>query len=293
MDLSVIVVNYKTPELTLAALESVMASQTDFTVEVILIDNASHDGCLERVRAELPSVSIIANAENLGFSTANNQGIRAATGRYVLLLNSDTVIPPDCLQIMLVFMEEQPRVGASGCKIVLPDGSLDPACKRGFPTPAASFYYFIGLADRYPRSSKYNYYHMGQLDADEAGPVDCLMGAFLLVRREAIEQVGLLDESFFMYGEDIDWCYRFKEAGWGIQYYPQTTITHYKRASSHRKPVKLIYEFHRAMYLFYRKHYRRRYPLPVTLLMYAGIAAKLLLSLAKNKLLPPKPGGAF
>jgi len=281
MDLSILIVNYNTRELTLAAIRSVYASVTDYRYEVILIDNHSSDGSVEAIRRTYPQVKLIMNAENVGFARANNQGIRQASGRYILLLNSDTVIQPDTLDIMLDFMDRHPKVGASGCKVVLPDGSLDKACRRGFPTPSASFYYIMGLSKLFPHVPRFNQYQLGYLDPDEEYPVDSLVGAFMLVRREAIDQAGLLDESFFMYGEDIDWCYRLKQAGWQI-YYPKTSIIHYKGAGKKYKPPRIVYEFHRAMILFHRKHYHKNYSWIVNFTIYAGIWLKLWLALTIN-----------
>jgi hypothetical protein len=285
MDLSILIVNYNTCDLTLEALRSVYASATSRVYEVIVIDNASQDGSVEAIRAEFPQVRLIENAENAGFAKANNQGIRIARGRYVLLLNSDTIVERDTLETMLSFMDGHPEVGASGCKVVLPDGSLDKACRRGFPTPANSFYYAFGIAKLFPNHPRFNGYQLGHLDPDRDYPVDCLVGAFMLVRRETIEQVGGLDEQFFMYGEDIDWCYRIKLAGWRIHYYPYARIIHYKGASSRKKPFKILYEFHRAMWLFHRKHYRKRYNFLVNWCVYTGIGVKFALSLLQNRLI--------
>lgn len=283
MDLSIIIVNYNTRELTLQCLQSVFASSTVYGYEVILVDNASTDGLVAETEQRFPQVRIIVNDQNLGFSKANNQGINVALGRYILLLNSDTVIQPDSLQTMLRFMDEHPEVGVSGCKIVLTDGSLDKACKRGFPTPSASFYYAFGFSKLFPSVPRFNQYQLGYLDPNQEYPIDCLVGAFMLVRKAAIDQVGMLDEDFFMYGEDIDWCYRIKQGGWVNYYYPRTSIIHYKGASSRRKPFKIIYEFHRAMILFHRKHYRAKYPWIVNWLVYTGVALKLSLSVVRNK----------
>lgn len=282
VDVSIILVNYKTPELTLSAIESVYQSISEYHYEIILVDNHSCDGIVERVRSAYPQVRVIGNEENAGFAKANNQGIRIANGRYVLLLNSDTIVRTDTLDVMVSFMDGHPQVGASGCKVVLPDGSLDKACRRGFPTPSASFYYAFGFSKLFPNVPRFNQYQLGYLDPDESYPVDCLVGAFMLVRKEAIDQIGLLDEEFFMYGEDIDWCYRIKQAGWEIFYYPQTSITHYKGASSRRKPFKIVYEFHRAMWLFHRKHYQKKYLPWVNGLVYFGIVVKFLAALIKN-----------
>ncbi|NOU73876.1 glycosyltransferase [Paenibacillus sp. LMG 31458] len=288
MDLSIIIVNYKTRDLTLACIESVLSSCTAYKFEIILVDNASDDGMLQVVSELHPQVVCIANTDNVGFSRANNQGIRIAKGRYVLLLNSDTIVQPDTLDVMLRFMDENPAVGASGCKIVLPDGSLDKACKRGFPTPSASFYYAFGFSKLFPNSPRFNQYQLGYLSSDDEYPIDSLVGAFMLIRREAIEQVGVLDEEFFMYGEDIDWCYRIKEAGWVNYYYPRTQIIHHKGASSRRKPFKIIYEFHRAMILFHKKHYRKKYSWLTNAMVYAGVSLKFILSLVRNKLRPAR-----
>ncbi|KQX51928.1 glycosyltransferase family 2 protein [Paenibacillus sp. Root444D2] len=288
MDLSIIVLNYKTRDLTLACLESVFSSATSYIYEVILIDNASNDGIIHATTEQYPQVVFIANTDNVGFSRANNQGIRIAQGRYVLLLNSDTIVESDTLDVMLRFMDENPTVGASGCKIVLPDGSLDKACKRGFPTPSASFYYAFGFSKLFPNTPRFNQYQLGYLSPDEAYPIDSLVGAFMLIRREAIDQVGMLDEEFFMYGEDIDWCYRIKEAGWVNYYYPGTQIVHHKGASSRRKPFKIIYEFHRAMILFHNKHYRKKYSWLTNAMVYAGVSLKFILSLVRNKLRPAR-----
>lgn len=283
MDISIIIINYKTRELTLNCIESVIYSKTKYNYEIILIDNASYDGIILEVYKQFPQVYCIENNKNVGFSKANNQGIKVAKGRYILLLNSDTVIEETTLETMIDFMDSNPNIGASGCKVVLPNGTLDKACRRGFPTPTASFYYFSGLAKRYPNNPKYNQYHLGHLNEDEVYPVDCLVGAFMLVRKEVIDEVGGLDEDFFMYGEDIDWCYRIKQGGWENYYYPMTTIIHYKGASSRRKPYKIIYEFHRAMYLFHRKHFSRKYSFMTNTVVYLGITTKLLISLIRKK----------
>lgn len=289
MDLSILIVNYNTCQLTVDCLRSVFASETEYTYEVILIDNNSKDESVQTIRELFPQVKLIENTENSGFAKANNQGMEVAEGRYMLLLNSDTIIQQDTIETMVAFMDYNPIIGASGCKIVLPDGSLDKACKRGFPTPSASFYYAFGLSKLFPNKPEFNRYQLGYLNPDVEYPVDCLVGAFMLVRRETIEQVGGLDETFFMYGEDIDWCYRIKQAGWGIHYYPRTTIIHYKGGSARRRPFKIIYEFHRAMILFHRKHYRQKYNIFVNGAVYAGVGLKLLLSLLMNRLKPIRP----
>jgi GT2 family glycosyltransferase len=282
MDLSVIIVNYNTKQLTMECIHSLLQARTQIQYEIILVDNSSSDGTVGEVTTRFPEVVIIPNSRNVGFSKANNQGMVQATGRYILLLNSDTVVEDHTLDTMIRYMDRHPGVGASGCKLVLADGTLDEACKRGFPTPLASFYYAFGFSKLFPNNPAFNQYKLSHLDPDHTYEVDCLVGAFMLVRREVIEQVGGLDEAFFMYGEDIDWCYRIKQAGWKIVYYPETTVIHYKGASSRRKPFKIVYEFHRAMILFHRKHYARKYPVIVNSFVYLGIGTKLLIALMKN-----------
>ncbi|OAB41811.1 glycosyltransferase family 2 protein [Paenibacillus antarcticus] len=289
MDLSILIVNYNTCKLTLDCLQSVFASKMGYTFEVIIIDNHSVDSSVESISIEYPQVTMIANDDNTGFAKANNQGLAIAKGRYVLLLNSDTIIREDTFQTMVSFMDDNPIIGASGCKVILPDGTLDKACKRGFPTPSASFYYAFGISRLFPDYPKFNQYQLGHLDPDEEYPVDCLVGAFMMVRSETIEQVGGLDETFFMYGEDIDWCYRIKQAGWGIYYYPRTSIVHYKGGSARRRPTRIIYEFHRAMFVFHRKHYKDQYFWGINMVIYTGIGLKFTMELLKNKLTRSKP----
>jgi GT2 family glycosyltransferase len=284
MDLSIVILNYNTCQLTVAALRSIFVSETMYNYEVIVVDNNSKDQSVSEISNQFPQVRMVVNPENWGFSKGNNQGIVIAQGRYILLLNSDTVIQPDTLDIMLRFMDCHPKVGAAGCKLILPDGTLDKACKRGFPTPSASFYYAFGISKLFPNNPCFNQYQLSHLDPDGEYPVDCLVGAFMLIRREVIEQVGMLDEDFFMYGEDIDWCYRIKQAGWVNYYYPRTHIIHYKGASSRKKPYKIVYEFHRAMYLFHRKHYQKKYPWVVNFAVYSGIALKFVAALVINKI---------
>jgi GT2 family glycosyltransferase len=283
MDISIIILSYNTCELTLNAIASVYDSETSFSYEIIVVDNLSSDSSVAEIRNRYPSVIMVENPSNDGFSKGNNIGIKSAVGRYILLLNSDTIIGSDTLQTMVAFMDRNLSVGAAGCKIILPDGSLDKACKRGFPTPSASFYYAFGISKLFPNVPRFNQYQLGYLDPDQDYAVDCLVGAFMLVRRQAIDQVGLLDEDFFMYGEDIDWCYRIKQGGWEIHYYPHTQIVHHKGASSRRKPFKIIYEFHRAMYLFHRKHYQQRYNFMINGFVYLGVFVKFVLSLALNR----------
>ncbi len=283
-DLGIVIVNWNTKDLLRRCLQTVTASTGDFTYEVIVVDNASSDGSPNMVRDEFPQVRLIASDTNGGFSYGNNLGLRALgfqdeggalpeAPRYALLLNPDTEVPPNALCSMVAYMDAHPMMGVAGPKLVLPDGSLDLACRRSFPTPMVSFYRFSGLAKLFPNSPRFARYNMTFVDENIELEVDCVVGAYMQVRREAIAQVGLLDETFFMYGEDIDWAYRIKQAGWTIFYNPAVTVKHVKRAAS-RKSKRAQQEFSRAMLIFYRKHYRKTTPLPLHALVLTGLLLK-------------------
>lgn len=284
MDLSIIIVNYNTKNLLKQTINSIKNIEIHYAYEIIVVDNSSSDGSPDMVRKCFPEVNLIQNDKNYGFAKANNKGIASAKGRYILLLNSDTFVTEGCIEKCIGYMDAHSDIGVLGCKVVLPDGSLDHACKRGFPTPWASLSYGLKLDKLFPKSKKFGQYDLIYLDENEINEVDSVMGAFMIVRREAIDQAGLLDEDFFMYGEDIDWCYRIKNAGWKIVYYPKAEIKHYKGSSSRKKRFKTLFEFHRAMYLFYNKHYFKKYNIIVTILVYLGIALRFIVSFLINLL---------
>lgn len=281
LDLGIVIVNWNTRDLLRDCLASIAASEGDFACRVVVVDNASTDGSAEMVRAEFPDVTVIASSTNDGFSAANNAGLRrlgfgqgeADAPRYALVLNPDTVLPPDALRAMLAYMDADESIGVVGPKLVLPDGSLDLACRRSFPTPEVSFYRMVGLSKLFPHSRRFGRYNMTFLDPDVETEVDSVVGAFMLVRRAAIERVGLFDETFWMYGEDLDWAYRIKQAGWKIMYHPSVTVTHVKRAAS-RQSRRAQGEFYRAMLIFYRKHYRVTTPWWLHSLVLTGLALR-------------------
>lgn len=254
MDLSVIVVSYNTESLLIQTLESVRFAGEACDLEVYVVDNGSTDNSVQSVRELFPEVTLICNDKNVGFATANNQAIRQSAGRYVLLLNSDTVVRHDTFRVMIDFLDTNSTVGAAGCKVVKPDGQLDLACRRSFPTVTNAIYHFLRLDKLFPHSERFARYNLTFLDPDLSYQVDSLVGAFMMVRREAIVQAGLLDEAFFMYGEDIDWCYRIKDSGWQIWYVASTSIVHLKGGSGRRR-VKVSYEFYRAMLVYFKKHH--------------------------------------
>ncbi|HET90945.1 MAG TPA: glycosyltransferase family 2 protein [Chloroflexi bacterium] len=268
LDLGIVITSYNTRDLLRICLHSVYASH-DIALDVCVVDNASSDGSAEMVATEFPQVHLIANEENVGYPRANNQGLRAFgfdrpsadrdVPRFALLLNPDTELPPDGLAQMLVFMDEYPAAGVAGPKLVMLDGSLDLACRRSFPSPEVSLYRLLKLSQLFPHSRRFGRYNLTYLDPDQVAEVDSVVGAFMLVRAEAIAQVGLLDEQFFMYGEDLDWAYRIKAAGWRVYYNPAVTVLHVKRAAS-RHSLRAQVEFYRAMDIFYRKHYAAQTP---------------------------------
>lgn len=280
-DLGIVIVNWNTRDLLRDCLRSLEQSE-GVSYRAVVVDNASVDGSVEMVRAEFPRVALIVNASNRGYPAANNQGLRMLgferdgsddAPRYALALNPDTVLPPHALRDMVAYLDAEPGAGAAGPKLVLPDGSLDLACRRSFPTPEISFYRMIGLSKLFPRSRRFGRYNLTYLDPDVETEVDSVVGAFMMVRREAIQRVGLFDETFFMYGEDLDWAYRIKQAGWTVKYNPRVTVTHVKRAAS-RQSRRAQTEFYRAMLIFYRKHYRPTTPWWLHSLILIGLALK-------------------
>ena len=289
-DLSVVILNYKTRDLLRNCLHSVCASTLPRPLEVIVVDNCSRDGSSEMVEAEFPTVQLIRSPRNGGFAFGNNLGLRVARGRYVLLLNPDTTLPPDALAILTAFMDTHPEAGACGPRLVRPDDSLDLACRRSFPTPEVALYRIAGLSKLFPKSRRFARYNLTYLNEHELAAVDSVVGACMLVRREAFEQAGLLDEQFFMYGEDLDWAYRIKQHGWKIYYNPAATVLHYKRESAKQRPVKTISEFYRAMLIFHRKHYARQTFFVLNWLIVASIYLRGGLALLINRLRPREEG---
>lgn len=294
---AIVIVNYNTRDLLLACLESIYANAgPKYKYDIYVVDNASTDSSVEAVKEKYPRVLILPQGKNLGFAKANNFALRVIDSEYTLLLNPDTIIVDNCLELLLDYMEQHEDIGAVGCKVVLPDGTLDKACKRGFPTPASSFWYLTGVSKLFPKVRRFGGYQLNYLDENEINEVDSLVGAFMLIRVKALDEVGLLDENFFMYGEDIDLCYRIRKAGWKVVYNPQVKIIHYKGAASgtkekgaeckqvKKKSYKVIYEFHRSMILFYRKHYKGKYPALLRGIVYLGVGIRFLLVILKNDL---------
>jgi GT2 family glycosyltransferase len=268
MDLSIIIVNYNVRHFLNQCLHSVQQAvekleenrpgQAGLGAEVFVVDNNSVDGSVAEVRQKFPWVKIIANEENLGFSRANNQAIRESKGRYVLLLNPDTVVEEDTFSLCMEFMDSHADAGALGVKMIDGKGEFLPESKRALPTPTVSFYKMFGLASLFPASKRFGKYHLGHLNKDETHQVEVLAGAFMFLRRETLDKTGFLDEDFFMYGEDIDLSYRITQAGSHNYYYPGTTIIHYKGESTKKGSLNYVKMFYLAMIIFAGKHFTSR-----------------------------------
>lgn len=287
-----IVPSYNTADYLVRCLDSLLAQQGPLALRIYVVDNASSDDSVARVRGAYPQVQVLESDRNGGFAYAVNRGLRAAQADwaaqhgggaptyYVLLLNSDTELPPTALAEMVAFMEAHPEAGVAGPQLVMADGRMDLACRRSFPSPEVAFYRLVGLAHLFPRSRRFARYNMTYLDPEQTTEVDAVSGAFMLVRGAVAESVGPLDEAFFFYGEDLDWAFRIKALGHKVYYYPQVKVRHWKRASSRLRPRASVRDFYQAMRIFHRKHYAPRYPGLVNMLVEVGIALREGLALA-------------
>lgn len=272
MDLSILIVNYRTYSLTKQTIDSVLETVNDIDYEVIVVDNNSDDGSLEKLIQDFKEYSLvkfIKNKNNDGFAVANNIAFKESKGEYVLLLNSDVIVKKRTINESLNYIRSNKNIGILGCKVVLPDGKLDKACKRSFPTFEVSFYRLTGLSKLFPNSKRFNQYNLSYLDENGIYPVDCVVGAFMLINSKVMAECNGFDESYFMYGEDIDLCFEVKKLGYCVCYFGAYEIVHYKGASG--KNERLLYEFHKSMEIFYDKHYKESDSYLVNLLTYLGI----------------------
>lgn len=252
--LSVIIVNYNVKYYLEQCLESVRRASKGLPVEVFVVDNLSTDGSVEYLRERFPEVTFIVNKENVGFARANNQAIRQSNGEYVLLLNPDTIVGGDVLVRMVEFMDAHPEAGGAGAYMLNVDGTFAPESRRGLPTPFVAFCKMAGLSALFPKSRLFGRYYMRYLDEREVNKIEVISGACMLLRREALDKVGLLDEDFFMYGEDIDLSCRVLEGGYANYFLP-VRMLHYKGESTVKSSYRYVYTFYEAMRLFFRKHY--------------------------------------
>ena len=255
MRLAVIIVNYNVKHFLEQCLRSALDAAQGLDVEIWVVDNNSVDGSVQIIKDRFPQVRLIANKENLGFSKANNQAIKQSQADYKLLLNPDTVVPEDCFKTLIDFMDSHPEAGACGLRMVDGQGSFLPESKRGLPTPEVALYKMVGLNKLFPRSKRFGKYHLGYLNENEVHEVEVLAGACMMLRQEALDKAGLLDETFFMYGEDIDLSYRITQVGYKNYYVPTTSIIHYKGESTKKQSVNYVRIFYKAMIIFAEKHY--------------------------------------
>ncbi|MBE0663673.1 MAG: glycosyltransferase [Bacteroidales bacterium] len=290
MKLSVVIVNYNVKYFLEQCLHSVRRAMKGIDGEVFVVDNNSVDGSIKMLEEKFPEVIVIANKDNKGFSKANNQAIRVSKGKYVLLLNPDTIVEDDTFHKVVAFMEEHPDAGGLGVKMIDGKGRFLPESKRGLPKPSVAFYKIFGLAKLFPRSRVFGQYHLTYLDKEKTHQVDVLSGAFMLLRRETLDKSGLLDESFFMYGEDIDLSYRITLAGYRNYYFPEARIIHYKGESTKKSSVNYVFTFYKAMIIFARKHFTLQNAQLFSFLIHLAIWFRAGLSIfwrfARNAFLP-------
>lgn len=285
---SIVIVSYNSLSALRTCLESLASERAALPTEVIVVDNASRDGTVAHVAGHFPWVRIISNHANVGFAHAMNQGFASAKGEVLLALNPDTVVPSGTITRAVEELERHTDVGMLGVKLVRPDGTFDHACKRGFPTISSALYYFLRLNRLWPRSPRFAHYTAGELGENEAGPVDAINGAFMLVRRDAAADVGAMDERYWLYAEDIDWCHRFRERGWKVLYWPGVEVIHSKGGSSGDiRSWTLNRAFHRSMWLFYAKHVAPGQPRLVSRFVWIGVWAKFAVSALVNTLRRP------
>ena len=270
MGLSIIVVTHNVLALLRNCLKSIYASDFAHDYEVFVVDNGT-DNSLAMVAAEFPKAKCIIGSPHIGFAAGNNLALPQARGRYLLLLNPDTELPPTALSQLYAVMEAHRQWGIVGPKLLRADGSLDLACRRSFPTPWNALMRACGLAKRFPQSRVLASYNLTYIDPEECHPLDSVVGACMFIRREALAAAGPLDDSFFMYGEDLDLCYRMKQAGWQVWYWPEVAVRHLKGESSRQRPARMTFEFFRSMHLFYSKHQASRNPAVLNFLVVLAI----------------------
>jgi len=293
MDLSICIVSFNTRDLLRDCLNSIFSSLTQYSYEVIVADNGSADGSSEMLAAEFPQVQVIQNTSNLGYTVPMNQALRAAAGRYLMQLNPDTVLTPGLLESLLGFMESQPRVGICTPKVLNSDGTLQMQCRRSAARPWDAITYILGFSKLFPRSRLFGRYLMEYLPEDQINEVEAVSGSCMLIHRGVVDQIGYLDEQFFAYQEDAEFCFRARKAGWQIYYVPTAQLTHFGGLGGSRfVPYRGIYAWHRSYYLYYRKHLAREYFFMVNWLVYLGIGLKYLFAMLINALRKEKIVGS-
>jgi GT2 family glycosyltransferase len=271
-------------DLLLDSLQAFFSGSED-PVEAVVVDNASRDGSADAVAERFPEVKLVRQTRNVGYGKANNIGLQECEGRFILLLNPDVTVAEGSVGKLADFLLVRPDVGAVGPRLLRPEGMPDLAARRGFPTPATAFYRLAGLSKAFPKSRRFNRYNMGFLPDSEVHEIDAGTGACLMLRRAAIDRVGFFDPDYFMYGEDLDLCYRLRLGGWKIYYVPTATAVHLKGASTRQATKRMLYEFHSAMWTFHYKHYAEEYPAFANGLVWASIWARWAVLAARASVL--------
>ncbi len=283
MDLSIVIVNYNVKEFLQNLLHSIEKASSNISKEIIIVDNASDDGSVELIREKFPEVKLIVNNKNLGFGKANNQALEIAKGKFILMINPDTLVREDTFNKMIEFFNSHPEAGLAGCKIMNPDGTLQLACRRSFPGPWTSFTKVTGLSHLFPKSKLFARYNLTYLDENKTYEVDAISGSFMMMRKEVYDKVGGFDEQFFMYGEDLDLCYRIQQSGYKVYYVHTTQIIHYKGESTKRSRLDETKVFYDAMHLFVKKHLSSSFLVELILRTAIGVR-KMFAFLGKRKL---------
>lgn len=284
MTLSIIIVNWNTRDLTKQTIESVYRETHGMDFEIILVDNASADDTVAVIKKEFPEVILIENTDNLGFAKANNQGMKIAKGKYMMLLNSDTIVLDRALNTLVAYMDAHPEVMMVGPKLLNEDRTFQHACRRNLPNPVNSFFHLFGLVKLFPKSKWVNDYKKYAHDPNITEPVPALSGAGMLFRREVFETIGGLDETFFMYGEDLDFCKRIVDKGWKTVFVHDAEIVHLGGQSSKKRRTQSLMNFYDAMWIYFKKHFYPTYPKAVSGIIWAGIQTRKKIALLQNAL---------
>jgi GT2 family glycosyltransferase len=286
VDLSIIIVNYNVKYFLEHCLNSVLVATKTINAEILVVDNHSSDGSVEYIKPKFQQITLIENHENVGFSKANNQALKISKGRYVLLLNPDTLVQPETFIRCIEFMDSHHEAGALGVKMIDGNGQFLPESKRSLPTPFVAFCKVFGLSALFPASKTFGRYHLGYLNNNQAHVVEVLSGAYMFMRKETLNKTGLLDESFFMYGEDIDLSYRISSSGYCNYYFPGTSIVHFKGESTKKRSINYVIVFYKAMKIFATKHFSGKglslYNMAINLAIYLRATVSIIRRLFIN-----------
>jgi GT2 family glycosyltransferase len=285
IDISICIVTFQAKSYLRECLASIYGASPNLSLEIIVVDNNSQDGTVEMLRSEFPDVYLIRNDDNYGFTGPINQALRMARGRYLMILNNDTIVHAKTIELLGAYLDDHPEVGIVGPKVLNLDGTFQKPCRRGDSRPWNAFSYAVGLSALFPKRKFFSGYLMTYMDEDQTHPVDGVSGSCMLIRREVVDQIGYLDERFFAYQEDADYCLAARKAGWQVVFHPEAQITHYGgRGGSRVQPFRSIVEWHKSYWLYYRKNFAADYFFLFNWLFYLGMGVRLVLTLVVNSL---------